>query len=161
VIFFRDSRKINCMKAKDFKLLDQDGKSHKLSDYIGQWVVLYFYPKDDTPGCTKEACNFRDSIAEIQKLGAQVLGISKDSVTSHKKFAEKYVLNFPILADESKKTIQNYNAWGKKKFMGKTFEGTLRKTYLIDSKSEVRKVYEDVNPTRHADEVISDLTRLI
>lgn len=149
------------MKAKDFELSDQDGKVHRLSGYAGRWVVLYFYPKDDTPGCTKEACNFRDSIKEIQKLGAVVLGISKDSVSSHKKFAEKYNLNFPLLADELKKTIQDYEAWGKKKFMGRTFEGTLRKTYLIDGNREIRKVYENVNPTRHADEVISDLSKLM
>src|SRR5258708_5307841 len=104
------------MKTYDFNLPDQDGKYHKLSDYKGKWVVLYFYPKDDTPGCTKEACNFRDLFHELQKLGVQILGISKDSTASHKKFAEKYKLNFPILSDETKEIIKKYKAWGMKKF---------------------------------------------
>ena len=136
------------MRAQDFSLSDQDGKNHQLSDYLGKWVVLYFYPKDDTPGCTKEACNFRDSIAEIQKLGAQVLGVSKDSVASHKKFAEKYNLNFPLLADSEKTVHSDYNIRS-------------RTTFLIDDMGEVRKVYEHVNPTQHADEVISDLSALM
>src|SRR3990172_5266920 len=120
------------MKAKDFKLPDQDGRIHSLSQYKEEWIVLYFYPKDDTPGCTKEACNFRDSIQELKNLGVVILGVSKDSVSSHKKFAEKYHLNFPILSDESKEVIKLYKAWGKKSFLGKDFEGTLRTTYLID-----------------------------
>lgn len=148
------------MKAKDFKLQDQDGKEHRLSDYKGKFVVLYFYPKDDTPGCTKEACGFRDTISEIQKLGAVILGVSKDSVASHKKFAEKYRLNFPILSDESKAIIKAYDAWGLKKFMGREFEGTLRKTYLINPKGEITKTYLAVNPTQHASEVVNDLVAL-
>jgi len=148
------------MKAINFSLLDQDGKIHKLENYKGRWIVLYFYPKDDTPGCTKEACNFRDSFREIQKLGVQILGISKDSVTSHKKFAEKYSLNFPILSNEAKEVIKAYGAWGEKKFMGRTFEGTLRKTYLIDDKKEVRKIYNNVNPLNHSSEVVKDIKNL-
>lgn len=148
------------MKAIDFNLPDQNGKIHKLTDYKGKWIVLYFYPKDDTPGCTKEACNFRDSFREIQKLGVQILGVSKDSVTSHKKFAEKYSLNFPILSNEAKEVIKAYGAWGEKKFMGRTFEGTLRKTYLIDNKGEVRKIYDNVNPLNHASEVVEDIRNL-
>lgn len=148
------------MKAVEFNLLDQDGKEHKLSDYFGKWVVVYFYPKDDTPGCTKEACSFRDGIKELQKLGAVVLGISKDSVKSHKKFAEKFNLNFPILSDESKETIMAYGAWGKKKFMGREYDGTFRKTFLISPQGEIAKVYEKVNPTQHADEVLGDLKKL-
>lgn len=145
------------MKVKDFKLPDQDGKTHFLSQYSGKWVVLYFYPKDDTPGCTKEACNFRDSIHELEKLGVVILGVSKDSVSSHRKFVEKYHLNFPILSDENKEVIKLYKAWGKKKFMGKEFEGTLRMTYLIDPKGEIKKVYKNVNPSFHAEEILKDL----
>jgi thioredoxin-dependent peroxiredoxin len=148
------------MQAHDFDLVDQDGKNHRLSDYKRRWVVLYFYPKDDTPGCTKEACSFRDTYHQLQNLGAQVLGISKDSVASHKKFAERYHLNFPILSDESKVVIKAYGAWGKKKFMGREFEGTLRKTFLIDRKGRIKKVYENVSPLNHADEIISDLNSL-
>jgi len=145
------------MKATDFTLLDQNSKEHSLSDHKGKWVVLYFYPKDDTPGCTKEACSFRDSFRELQKMGVQILGISKDSVASHKKFAEKYNLNFPILSDESKEIIKAYKSWGKKKFMGREFEGTIRNTYLINPTGEIVKFYEKVNPLTHASEIISDI----
>ena len=142
----------------DFKLPDQNGKYHKLSDYKGKWVVLYFYPKDNTPGCTKEACNFRDSFRELQKLDVQILGVSKDSIASHKKFAEKYNLNFPILSDENHEVIKKYKAWGVKKFMGREFEGIFRKTYLINPKGEIKKIYEKVNPLTHASEIIKDLS---
>lgn len=145
------------MKAPDFSLADQDDRIHKLSDYRGKWVVLYFYPKDDTPGCTKEACNFRDFLDTFKEKGVAILGVSKDSVISHKKFAEKYHLNFPILSDESKEVIKAYKAWGKKKFLGREFEGTLRMTYLIDPKGEIGKVYKNVNPTIHASEILKDL----
>ena len=155
------SIKILIMKAKDFTLPDQEGKLHKLSDYKGSWIVLYFYPKDDTPGCTKEACSFRDSYHELQKMGTQILGISKDSVASHKKFAEKYDLNFPILSDESTKVIKDYKSWGTKKFMGREFEGTIRNTYLIDPKGEIKKFYKKVNPLTHSLQIISDLKSLI
>lgn len=152
------------MKTKqltsNFSLLDQDGKAHSLSDYLGKWVVLYFYPKDDTPGCTKEACNFRDSFRELQKLGVIILGVSKDSVKSHKKFADKYQLNFPILSDESLEVIKAYNAWGLKKFMGREYEGILRTTYLINPKGKIEKIYEKVNPLIHAREIIDDLRAL-
>ncbi|HKZ34904.1 MAG TPA: peroxiredoxin, partial [Patescibacteria group bacterium] len=106
------------MKAKDFNLPDENGKYHSLSDYLGKWVVLYFYPKDDTPGCTKEACSFRDHFAELKKYGVVILGISKDSIASHKKFSEKYHLPFPLLSDETKETLKAYGVWGVKKFMG-------------------------------------------
>lgn len=148
------------MKAIDFKLPDQDGKIHSLSQYLGKWVVLYFYPRDDTPGCTKEACNFRDSIHELEKLEVVILGVSKDSISSHKKFSEKYHLNFPILSDEKKDVLKLYKAWGKKKFMGKEFEGILRMTYLIDPEGEIKKAYDKVNPLIHAEEVFKDLQTL-
>ena len=145
------------MKAKDFELQDQDGNVHKLSNYGGKWVVLYFYPKDDTPGCTKEACNFRDTLKSLQNLNVQIIGISKDSISSHKKFAVKYHLNFPILSDESKKVIKSYQAWGAKKFMGREFDGVIRKTFLIDPNGVIKKVYEKVNPLVHASEIVNDL----
>lgn len=145
------------MKAKDFTLPDQSNTVHTLKQYKGKWIVLYFYPKDDTPGCTIEACKFRDSLAELQKLGVVILGVSKDSVASHKKFAEKYHLNFPILSDESKDVIKAYKAWGMKKFLGRSFEGTLRISYLIDPAGEIKKVYENVNPTIHAGEILRDI----
>lgn len=147
------------MKAKNFALPDQNNSTHTLKQYRGKWVVLYFYPKDDTPGCTIEACKFRDSFKELQQLGVVLLGISKDSVASHKKFAEKYHLNFPILSDESKETIQAYDAWGVKKFLGKQFEGTLRKTYLINPDGDIKKVYNNVNPTIHAGEILRDVAK--
>lgn len=145
------------VKAIDFELPDQNGKIHKLSDYKGRWIILYFYPKDDTPGCTKEACNFRDSIDKFNKLGVIILGVSKDSVASHKKFADKYHLNFTILSDESKNVIKEYKSWGIKKFMGREFEGTIRNTYLVNPKGEIVKFYEKVNPLTHSGEILEDL----
>ncbi len=143
--------------APNFSLQDQDNKPHSLKDYLGKWIVLYFYPKDDTPGCTKEACNFRDSFHELQKLNVAILGISKDTVKSHKKFAEKYNLNFPILSDETHQVISGYGSWGIKKFMGREFEGILRNTYLINPKGIIFKTYEKVNPLTHAGQIISDI----
>lgn len=154
-------RDAHTMKAVDFSLPDQTGTYHKLSDYRGKWVVVYFYPKDDTPGCTKEACGFRDTLSTLHKLDVVVLGISKDSVASHKKFAEKYQLNFPLLSDETKEILRSYGAWGKKKFMGREFEGTLRKTYLIDPNGEIRKTYDHIDPVKHAHDILSDLTSLM
>lgn len=145
------------MKAKEFELSDQNGVLRKLSDYKGKWIILYFYPKDDTPGCTIEACSLRDNFRQLEKLGVQILGVSKDSVKSHKKFADKYQLNFPVLSDESTEIIKSYDSWGKKKFMGREFEGTLRKSFLINEKQEIVKVYENVNPTKHAGEILKDL----
>lgn len=145
------------MKATDFSLPDQDGINHRISQYKGKWVIVYFYPKDDTPGCTKEACSFRDASSEFKKAGVVILGISKDSVASHKKFADKYHLTFPLLSDEDKAVIQAYDAWGSKKFMGRTFEGILRKTYLINPAGEIKKVYEKVNPLTHSAEILADL----
>ncbi len=145
------------MKASVFELPDQNGKKHKLSDYKGKWMVLYFYPKDDTPGCTKEACNFRDNIKKFQEKGVVILGVSKDSVASHKKFSDKYHLNFTLLSDEEKKVIKAYKSWGLKKFMGRTFEGTLRNMYLIDPQGVIKKVYEKVNPLIHAGQILKDL----
>src|SRR3972149_3031892 len=111
-------------KAPDFTLLDQDGKSHKLSNYRGKWILLYFYPKDDTPGCTKEACSIRDNFPAFKKIKAEIFGVSIDSEKSHKKFAEKYDLPFTLLADPEKKVVEAYGVFGKKKFMGREYMGT-------------------------------------
>lgn len=143
--------------APDFKLLDQDGKIHKLSDYRGQRVLLYFYPKDNTTGCTKEACSIRDSFPAFNKLKAKVLGVSVDSIKSHKKFVEKYDLPFTLLADEKKEVVKKYDVWGKKKFMGKEYYGTFRTSFLIDPKGKIAKIYENVKPEIHAQEVLEDL----
>src|SRR3989344_6248561 len=132
------------MKAPDFTLPDQDGKIHSLLDFRGKWLIVYFYPKDDTPGCTKEACAFRDSLEEFKKKGVAIVGISKDTVASHKKFADKFSLPFPVLADPERKTIGAYGAWGKKSFAGREYMGTLRNTYLINPKGDIVKTYEKV-----------------
>ena len=144
-------------KAPDFELMDQDGKSHKLSDYKGKKVVLYFYPKDDTPGCTKEACSFRDDLAKIKKKGAVILGVSVDDVKSHKKFEEKYSLPFTLLADPEKKVVNLYGVWGEKAFMGRKYMGTKRTTFIIDENQKIKKVFEDVKVDGHNEEVIKEL----
>lgn len=149
------------MKAPNFNLPDQNGKEHSLSDYKGRWLIVYFYPKDDTPGCTKEACSFRDSSTEFKKLGVELVGISKDTVKSHKRFEEKYKLNFTLLADPDHKTIDAFGAWGRKKFMGREFDGTLRNTYIVDPEGEIVKTYEKVNPLTHSQEILKDLEQLM
>ena len=143
-------------KAPDFNLPDQDGKLHKLSDYKGRWVLLYFYPKDNTPGCTKEACGIRDEFKNFKNLNIVVLGISADSQQSHKKFIQKYKLPFTLLSDESKKVLKKYGVWGKKKFIGKEYEGILRTSFLINPDGKIVKIYEQVKPDIHAKEVLKD-----
>jgi len=147
-------------KAFDFSLPDQNGELHSLSQYAGKWVLLYFYPKDDTPGCTKEACAIRDADPDLSSLDAVVLGVSADSVASHKKFADKYQLAFPLLSDEKKEVIDAYGVWGNKKFMGKEYEGILRTSFLIDPSGVIAKVYENVKPEVHAKEVLDDVREL-
>ena len=142
------------MKAADFSLTDQDGVTKTLQDYAGKWLVLYFYPKDDTPGCTVEACSLRDANDELIDLGANVVGISKDDTDSHRKFKAKHKLNFTLLSDPEGKTIEAYGAWGKKMF-GK--EGILRKTFIINPEGEIVKTYGRVTPLGHGDQVIKDL----
>ncbi|MFA6105084.1 MAG: peroxiredoxin [Patescibacteria group bacterium] len=136
--------------APDFTLLATDGEKHTLSNYRGQWILLYFYPKDDTPGCTKEACSFRDNLPNFDKLGVKVFGISADSPESHKKFINKYGLNFILLSDEEKSVIKTYEA-------GSVF--TKRISYLIDPDGKIFKAYEKVNPSEHAAEVLKDLPK--
>lgn len=147
-------------KAPDFKLKDQDGNLRKLSDFRGKWVLVYFYPKDDTPGCTTEACQIRDNFEDFKKLKIVVLGISTDSVESHKKFATKYNLPFLLLSDEKKEVVKKYGVWGTKKFMGKTYQGTLRTSFLINPEGKIVKIYENVKPITHAQEVLADLKPL-
>src|SRR5438132_979181 len=141
------------MKAPDFTLIDQDGIAQSLKGYAGKWLVLYFYPKDNTSGCTTEACNFRDAREAIADLGnAVVVGISKDSVASHKRFADKHGLTFTLLSDPDHTTIEAYNAWGPRKFMGREYYGTYRTTYIIDPNGNIAKRYENVDPKNHAAE---------
>jgi peroxiredoxin Q/BCP len=142
------------MKAPDFSLQDQNGNVRSLNDYRGRWVVLYFYPKDDTPACTKEACGFRDNIEGFIKRGMVVIGISKDTVRSHKKFAEKYGLNFTLLSDRELLVIKEYGAWGRKKLFGREFDGVLRNTYLINPQGEIVKKYENFDSKTQMDELL-------
>jgi peroxiredoxin Q/BCP len=146
--------------APDFVLPDQNGVAHRLSDYRGRWVLLYFYPKDDTPGCTKEACAIRDQFPAFGKFEAQVFGVSVGSVASHARFAAKHHLSFPLLSDQEKKVVQLYGVWGKKKFMGREYMGTARTSFLIDPEGKIAKVYEKVKPESHAQEVLADLEAL-
>jgi thioredoxin-dependent peroxiredoxin len=143
--------------APDFELLDDTGTPRKLSEYRGRNVVLYFYPKDDTPGCTTEACNFRDDYSAYENAGVVILGISPDSVASHVKFKKKFQLQFPLLADEGHKVCDLYGTWGPKKFMGKSYEGVLRTTFLIDENGTIVKVYENVRPAEHSAELLTAL----
>ena len=147
-------------KAPLFSAFDQEGKKHSLKDYLGSWVVLYFYPKDDTPGCTKEACSFRDNFPKFKKIDATVFGVSIDSVKRHQKFAEKYELPFTLLSDEDKKNVESYGVWQKKKFMGKEYMGIVRTSFLIDPKGKIVKIYEGVKPDTHVEEVLRDLREL-
>lgn len=148
-------------QASDFALPDQNGDVHKLSDYAGKWLVLYFYPKDDTPGCTTEACTFRDARELIAELGnAEVVGVSKDTVRSHKKFVDKYGLNFTLLSDPEHKTIEAYDSWKPKKFMGREYIGTERNTFIISPDGEIVKEYIGVDPKTHAAQLIADLQSL-
>jgi len=146
--------------APDFELLDQDGIAHTLAGMRGKWTLLYFYPKDDTPGCTKEACAIRDAMPDFHAIDANVFGVSPDSVKSHKKFAEKYGLPFTLLADEGHAVASAYGVWGLKKFMGREYEGVLRTSFLIAPDGTIKKVYEGVKPEVHAAEVIEDLKSL-
>mgnify|MGYP000570489555 CR=1 FL=1 len=144
--------------APDFTLLDQEGVSHTLSEHTGSRVLLYFYPKDDTPGCTKQACMLRDALPDFSALDAIVFGISADSVKSHKKFAEKYGLPFMLLADEDHAVSERYGVWGTKNMMGKEYQGISRTSFLVDRDGTVLKVYEKVKPELHAAQVIVDLS---
>jgi peroxiredoxin Q/BCP len=144
-------------KAPDFTLLDMDGKAHSLSDFAGQRVVLYFYPKDNTAGCTRQACAFRDAQDQMAALNAAVIGISKDSAASHRKFAEKNELNFLLLSDPDHAVMEAYGVWQEKKMCGKVSMGTVRTTFIIDEKGVVEKVMEKVKPDTNAADVAAYL----
>ena len=144
-------------KAPDFSLKDEEGVTRTLKQYAGKWVVLYFYPKDDTPGCTIEACAMRDARDELTDLGAEVIGISKDDAASHEKFKAKHSLNFTLLSDPDAEVINAYGAWGKKQF---GMEGILRRTFIIDPTGTVLKVYGRVTPLGHGGQVVKELQKL-
>jgi len=143
--------------APDFSLPDENGNQHSLKDFAGQWLVLYFYPADDTPGCTIEACSIRDARDDIAALGAQVVGVSKDDAAAHEKFKAKHSLNFTLLTDPEKVAINAYGAWGKKQF---GMEGILRKTFIINPDGQVVKVYGRVVPLGHGQQIVAELQKL-
>jgi thioredoxin-dependent peroxiredoxin len=144
-------------QAAPFSLHDQTGQTHTLAQYSGKWLVLYFYPKDDTPGCTREACDFRDNIGNLRELGAEVIGISADSSSSHEKFQSKYGLNFPLLVDEGNIISRVYGAYGTKNLYGKISEGIIRQTFLIDPKGEIVKHWKRVSVDGHVAAVEKEL----
>jgi peroxiredoxin Q/BCP len=145
-------------EAPPFDLKDKAGESHSLAGHRGRWVVLYFYPKDDTPGCTKEACSFRDNYAAIQATGAVVLGVSADSPASHQKFTEKYQLPFPLLVDEDHAVARAYGAFGMKKNYGREHEGVIRSTFVIDPSGNIAKVFAKVTTDTHGADVLAWLS---
>jgi peroxiredoxin Q/BCP len=147
-------------KAIEFSLIDENNLPHKLSEYRGKPVVLYFYPKDDTPGCTKEACNFREDYSAYQRESLEIIGISPDSPESHAKFKAKYNLPFTLLSDKDHKVCELYEVWGKKKFMGHESMGVLRTTFLIDKTGVIVKVFNDVKPAEHSTEVLAEYSKL-
>lgn len=142
------------LKAPLFEGIDQNGNKTKLADFKGKKVILYFYPKDDTPGCTAEACNLRDNETVLLKKGFVVIGVSPDSEKSHKKFAGKYSLPFPLIADESKKILNDYGVWGEKQMYGKTYFGVIRTTFIIDEKGVIEKIISKVNTSDHTDQIL-------
>jgi peroxiredoxin Q/BCP len=144
-------------KAPIFELPDQDGKVRSLLDWAGKWLLVYFYPKDDTPGCTKEACSLQSRLPDFSKNDLNVVGISIDGVASHKKFAEKFKLTFPLLSDEHKEVVELYGVWGKKSFMGKEHMGVIRSSFLINPQGHIARIYPKVDPVAHAEEVWQDL----
>jgi peroxiredoxin Q/BCP len=144
-------------KAPEFSVATNGGGAVSLADFKGKNVILYFYPKDNTSGCTKEACAFRDGFAAFKKRGAVILGVSPDSVKSHDKFVEKYSLPFMLLADEDKKIVQAYGAWGEKRFMGRKYMGVYRVTFLIGPDGKIKKIWPAVKPEEHAEEVLAAL----
>ena len=141
------------MKAPGFEGIDQNGKIVKLSDFLGKKVVLYFYPKDDTPGCTEESCNLRDNRDTLLKEGFEVIGVSPDTEKSHKRFAARYSLSFPLITDKSKKILNDYGVWGEKKMFGRSFLGVIRTTYIIDEKGIIEKIITKVDTGSHASQI--------
>jgi peroxiredoxin Q/BCP len=153
---------MNTKPAPPFNLQGQDGKQHSLADYAGKWLVLYLYPKDDTPGCTAEACAFRDAHEAIAALpGVEVIGVSTDTVASHRRFAEKHQLTFTLLSDPNHSLIGDYGAWKLRKLAGHEYMGTNRSTFVINPEGQIIKTYEDVHPDAHVAQVLDDLVQLI
>jgi len=146
------------MQAPPFDLMDGEGRPHRLNDYRGKRVILYFYPKDDTPGCTIEACDFRDRNQDLAKKGAVLLGVSADDEVSHQKFAKKYDLPFPLLSDPDHSVASSYEVWGKKKFLGREFEGIIRSTFVIGPDGLIEKAMYEVSPLGHAAEVLAGIS---
>lgn len=146
--------------APDFSLQDQVGATRTLKDYRGQWVLVYFYPKDATPGCTTEACGLQSRLSALKRFNCQVFGISKDDTTSHAKFAKRYKLEFPLLADTDTTVCQAYGVWQEKSFMGRKYLGIVRSSFLIDPEGKIAKIYEKVSPEEHAGEILDDLKAL-
>lgn len=147
-------------KAPDFSMPTNEGKTATLSDYKGRKLVLYFYPKDDTPGCTKEACAFRDNLPHFEKIDAAILGVSKDSVAKHEKFIKKYDLNFPLAADEDGSVCEAYGTWGEKSLYGRKYMGIDRATFLIDANGKIARIWRKVKVDNHAEEVMKAIKEL-
>ena len=147
-------------KAPDFTLPSTNGENQKLKDLLGKYVVIYFYPKDDTPGCTIETNDFNKLLPKFKKLNCEIFGISKDTIKSHDKFREKFKIKFDLLSDEEIKVLKKYKVWGKKKFMGREFMGIIRSTFLIDKKGKIIKVWDNVKVKDHAKEVLETLKSL-
>lgn len=144
-------------KAPEFELMDNEGNSHKLSDYQGQTIVVYFYPRDNTPGCTKEACSFRDAYADFRKEGVEIIGISPDSEQSHSKFIEKFELPFTLLSDPDHQVCEAFGVWGLKKMAGREYEGVYRTTFVIGPDGVIKHVFENVKPADHSQEVLAEV----
>jgi thioredoxin-dependent peroxiredoxin len=144
-------------KAPAFEAVDQDGNAIALKDFSGSKLILYFYPKDDTPGCTAEACNLRDNYELLLKKGYKILGVSADDEKSHKKFIEKYVLPFPLIPDKAKNIMKAYGAWGMKKLYGREYEGVLRTTYVISEKGMIEKVFTKVDTKNHTAQILAEM----
>jgi peroxiredoxin Q/BCP len=143
-----------------FSLPDQDGKIHNIKDYKGKWVIIYFYPKDLTPGCTTEACNFQEALPDFNSIDAVIFGISKDSVKQHKKFANKYNLQFSLLSDENSDVCEQFGVWQKKSMYGKEYMGIARSTFIVNPAGKIVKVYPKVNVKEHHSEILNDLKEL-
>ncbi len=141
----------------DIPVIDNQGKKTSLNEHLGQYLVIYFYPKDDTPGCTTEACSFRDANVELQKLGVKVIGISKDSLSSHQKFAEKHRLNFPLWSDPDHQLLEAFGAWGQKNRFGKLYMGIIRSTFVLDPQGKILKTWENVRVNNHTQEILEFL----
>ena len=146
-------------KAPDFTGVDQNGTKISLKDYAGRKLIMYFYPKDDTPGCTAESCNLRDNHSELKKMGFEILGVSADDQKKHLKFIDKYQLTFPLIADTDRKLIESFGVWGEKKFMGKTYDGIKRTTFIINERGIIEKIIEKVKTKNHSEQIIETVSK--